>query len=436
MNKAVYQDELERGNRTPQQAGKSPGNTDRYDRYRRRPRRATIPTGRRARASRSPTASGTTRSFAGVHAQVRVTDECGRIPLNYASETLLTPVITNLLRGGERHAGDELAPAKEIEEIVDSILDWRDADHIKRLNGAESDYYRSAAATTRRTGSSTRRRSCCWCAASPRTCSTASTGVRGCATSSRSSASDRQDQREHASRRPVLQALLGVEAARRRRAGRRQRGDDPTSFERAREQKLTAIDPTLARRARVGRAAACVLVEARADIARSPQPLDDRGGHGPRGLGRRRRSRSRGSGWIARRGTGKVPRAPPERQPAESPFVTLGELSQRLSRADFVDGLGHLRRRARGGAGASPQAALPGHGAADADGAAAGAGSPRRAPSGADPGGRRLHARRRGRHPAHGAVRAALARRRSIASCCPPRRRRTWRRCSSTRSRT
>ena len=34
--------------------------------------------------------------------------------------------------------------AKEVEEIVDAILDWRDADHIKRLNGAERDYYRSA----------------------------------------------------------------------------------------------------------------------------------------------------------------------------------------------------------------------------------------------------------------------------------------------------
>ena len=65
--------------------------------------------------------------------------------------------------------------------------------------------------------------------------------------------------------------------------------------------------------------------------------------------------------------------------------MTLSELSQRLSRADFVDGLGIYVGRARGGAGARPQAPLPGHGAGDADRAAAGTGPARRAPSGARP---------------------------------------------------
>ena len=77
------QDELERGIATRQQAGKSPGNTT-----------GTTGTAGAATGDDPDRTTGPGISvadgqwhdaeFAGVHAQVRVTDECGRVPLNYA----------------------------------------------------------------------------------------------------------------------------------------------------------------------------------------------------------------------------------------------------------------------------------------------------------------------------------------------------------------
>jgi len=60
----------------------------------------------------------------------RITDEEARLNLN----RIAPPVLHRLLeeRGVERAARDM---------IVDSILDWRDADELHRLSGAESDYY-------------------------------------------------------------------------------------------------------------------------------------------------------------------------------------------------------------------------------------------------------------------------------------------------------
>ena len=112
MNKAVYQDELERGNRTPQQAGKTGGNVG-------------AKTGDTAGAATGDDPDRTTgpgisvadgqwydAEFAGVHAQVRVTDECGRVPLNYASETAAHTRHHQPAARAERHAGDELAPGE------------------------------------------------------------------------------------------------------------------------------------------------------------------------------------------------------------------------------------------------------------------------------------------------------------------------------------
>jgi general secretion pathway protein K len=65
---------------------------------------------------------------------IRVTDEGGKIPINRADEMMLTRVLTNLG-----------VPPDPAAEIVDGILDWRDADDEHRLHGAESDYYLSLA---------------------------------------------------------------------------------------------------------------------------------------------------------------------------------------------------------------------------------------------------------------------------------------------------
>jgi general secretion pathway protein K len=68
----------------------------------------------------------------GGHAEVRITDEGGKIDINRAGRDELLRVFTVFgLDKGDR------------EVVVDSILDWRDKDHIHEVNGAEDDYYMS-----------------------------------------------------------------------------------------------------------------------------------------------------------------------------------------------------------------------------------------------------------------------------------------------------
>jgi general secretion pathway protein K len=71
-------------------------------------------------------------AFQSGEAQVRVRSESGRISLNNAPDALLRKVMKYFVEVGE-----------ERDVIIDSILDWRDADDLHRLNGAENDYYRS-----------------------------------------------------------------------------------------------------------------------------------------------------------------------------------------------------------------------------------------------------------------------------------------------------
>ncbi len=79
--------------------------------------------------------------FAGGHYTVRMTDEGGRLSLNKIDDALLTRVITNLMRGGNATKGMDRRATNEVSTVVDSILDWRDADHLKRAHGAESEFY-------------------------------------------------------------------------------------------------------------------------------------------------------------------------------------------------------------------------------------------------------------------------------------------------------
>ncbi len=64
--------------------------------------------------------------------RVRLMDEGGKINLNRIDENGLRRVFTNIDIG---------EPLRSI--LVDSIMDWRDSDDLHRINGAESDYYRS-----------------------------------------------------------------------------------------------------------------------------------------------------------------------------------------------------------------------------------------------------------------------------------------------------
>jgi general secretion pathway protein K len=60
-------------------------------------------------------------------------DEDGKIGINDAGRTVLTALLGKV--------GLEFGAARDT--ILDSILDWRDANREHRLNGAEEDYYRS-----------------------------------------------------------------------------------------------------------------------------------------------------------------------------------------------------------------------------------------------------------------------------------------------------
>lgn len=65
--------------------------------------------------------------------RIQAVDEGGKIDLNHADETLLRGVLTYLTSDPERAAA-----------IASAILDWRDGDQDRRVNGAEAGDYRAA----------------------------------------------------------------------------------------------------------------------------------------------------------------------------------------------------------------------------------------------------------------------------------------------------
>jgi len=65
---------------------------------------------------------------------VRIIDESGKIDINKVPDIILKGLLTSL------GVKDE-----DADIIVDSIEDWRDADDLTRLHGAETDYYMSLA---------------------------------------------------------------------------------------------------------------------------------------------------------------------------------------------------------------------------------------------------------------------------------------------------
>jgi general secretion pathway protein K len=64
--------------------------------------------------------------------RVKLVDESGKININRVNEDTLRRVFANLGIDDTRR-----------DILVDSIMDWRDADDLHRVNGAESDYYMS-----------------------------------------------------------------------------------------------------------------------------------------------------------------------------------------------------------------------------------------------------------------------------------------------------
>jgi general secretion pathway protein K len=69
----------------------------------------------------------------GVPVEVRIFDEGGKVDLNAARESTLRTLLSKVIQ-------DENQAVK----LTDAILDWRDNDDLKRLNGAESAEYLAA----------------------------------------------------------------------------------------------------------------------------------------------------------------------------------------------------------------------------------------------------------------------------------------------------
>src|SRR5262249_12057097 len=132
---------------------------------------------------------------------------------------------------------------------------------------------------------------------------------------------------------PVLQALLGLEAAEAADLIA-QRDENAADFVTALQTKVAAIDPTLQEKL-VDEPAHTVMIEARADTAQPRNHPSARmcavggGGGDPRRAA---------AGAVAR--SRALDRQAADRSHPGEAVVTLGELSQRLRRADFVDGLG------------------------------------------------------------------------------------------------
>ncbi len=71
-----------------------------------------------------------TGEFGGGYYEVRIMDENGKVDINTAPDVLLKNLLIQLGLKNE-----------ESDAVVDAIMDWKDADDLRRLNGAESDYY-------------------------------------------------------------------------------------------------------------------------------------------------------------------------------------------------------------------------------------------------------------------------------------------------------
>jgi general secretion pathway protein K len=72
-------------------------------------------------------------AFEGVPVRIVVRDESARIDINSASDALLRGLLASV---GLRE--------EEVSALLDAILDWRDADTLKRVNGAEEGDYVAA----------------------------------------------------------------------------------------------------------------------------------------------------------------------------------------------------------------------------------------------------------------------------------------------------
>jgi general secretion pathway protein K len=79
--------------------------------------------------------------FGGGSYAVRITDEGGRVSINNAPVALIKWTLESLVYGEEAGGSRSRREISAIDTLVDSIVDWRDADDLAGEHGAESEYY-------------------------------------------------------------------------------------------------------------------------------------------------------------------------------------------------------------------------------------------------------------------------------------------------------
>lgn len=72
-------------------------------------------------------------TVAGGQVAIMIEDEGGKVDLNHAPDEILRGVFASAGIGSD-----------ELDAIVDAVIDWRDTDNLRRLNGAEDSDYRAA----------------------------------------------------------------------------------------------------------------------------------------------------------------------------------------------------------------------------------------------------------------------------------------------------
>ena len=118
----------------------------------------------------APTASGTRRTLGGGRYAVRMTDEGGAhlAQRSWRASGRHAPQVRRHEPAPLRQAttGVDGAGEADDDDVVDSIVDWRDRDDERVPSGAENDYYLDREPPyPAKNGDFDRPRSCCRCAA-------------------------------------------------------------------------------------------------------------------------------------------------------------------------------------------------------------------------------------------------------------------------------
>ncbi len=73
------------------------------------------------------------RQYGNVRVEIKITDEESKLNINTLTEPMLRNLFTTYAR----------IPEDAVQELIDSVSDWKDPDDLHHLSGAETEYYKS-----------------------------------------------------------------------------------------------------------------------------------------------------------------------------------------------------------------------------------------------------------------------------------------------------